>query len=428
MKVLLVNTSDHAGGAAIASLRLLKALRQAGIEATMLCRDRSAQTEGMDEVMQLKPTLWRKAKFLLERLEIYIANGFKRKGLFAVDTARFGNDITKLKAFREADVIHLHWTNQAMLSLGNLKKILNSGKRIVWTMHDMWPFTGVCHNSADCDRWFTSGCGRCPMLLRPATNDLSASTYRRKKAVYATGQITFVGCSRWMADKAAQAPLLSNQRVATIPNPIDTHFYAPAGTEGMPTQTEVRTTLNLPTDRLLILFSAFKVTDHNKGIDHLIEAVKLLQKQYPEWSERLGIVLAGRGANTLQEAFGDVPVYAMGYVEDEERMRQIYQACNLFAMPTLMDNLPNTVAESMACGVPCVAFSVGGVPQMIDHGVNGYLAKYDDCADLAKGIYATLNSPSYTALCRNARTKAVNAYDESTVAASYIKLYKGQFS
>lgn len=122
MKVLLVNTSDHAGGAAIASLRLLKALRQAGIEATMLCRDRSAQTEGMDEVMQLKPTLWRKAKFLLERLEIYIANGFKRKGLFAVDTARFGNDITKLKAFREADVIHLHWTNQAMLSLGNLKK------------------------------------------------------------------------------------------------------------------------------------------------------------------------------------------------------------------------------------------------------------------------------------------------------------------
>ena len=159
MKVLLVNTSDHAGGAAIASLRLLKALRQANIEATLLCRDRSTQTEGMKEVIQLKPTLWRKAKFVLERFEIFLTNGFKRKGLFAVDTARFGNDITKLKAFQEADVIHLHWTNQAMLSLGNLKKILKSGKRIVWTMHDMWAFTGVCHNSANCNRWLTSGCG-----------------------------------------------------------------------------------------------------------------------------------------------------------------------------------------------------------------------------------------------------------------------------
>ena len=155
MKVLLVNTSDHAGGAAIASLRLLKALRQANIEATLLCRDRSTQTEGMKEVIQLKPTLWRKAKFVLERFEIFLTNGFKRKGLFAVDTARFGNDITKLKAFQEADVIHLHWTNQAMLSLGNLKKILKSGKRIVWTMHDMWAFTGVCHNSANCNRWLT---------------------------------------------------------------------------------------------------------------------------------------------------------------------------------------------------------------------------------------------------------------------------------
>ena len=425
MKVLLVNTSDHAGGAAIASLRLLKALRQANIEATLLCRDRSTQTEGMKEVIQLKPTLWRKAKFVLERFEIFLTNGFKRKGLFAVDTARFGNDITKLKAFQEADVIHLHWTNQAMLSLGNLKKILKSGKRIVWTMHDMWAFTGVCHNSANCNRWLTSGCGHCPLLQRPSATDLSATTFQRKKAVYATGHITFVGCSQWMANNAAQAPLLSNQHVTSIPNPIDTQFYAPAATQGMPTQAEVRTALQLPTHRMLILLTAFKVTDPNKGINHLIEAVKLLQTEHPEWSKNLGIVLAGHGAHTLQHAFGNTPVYAMGYVDSEERMRQIYQACNLRAMPTLMDNLPNTIAESMACGVPCVAFNVGGVPQMVDTGINGYLANFADSADLAKGIYATLHSPSYTALCRNARTKAVNAYNEQTIAAAYLKLYQG---
>ena len=155
-------------------MRLLKALRQNGVDATLLCMNRTLPAE-RTEVVSLKRTLWRKLKFVLERLEIFVKNGFSRQGLFAVDTARFGNDITRLKAFAEADVIHLHWTNQAMLSLRNMQKILRSGKRVVITMHDMWTFTGVCHNAADCQRWL-SGCGKCPQLCRPSAGDLSAST------------------------------------------------------------------------------------------------------------------------------------------------------------------------------------------------------------------------------------------------------------
>ena len=211
LKVLLVNTSSHTGGAAIAALRLLRALHKRGVQARMLCRD--TQPEGEEGgVLALKPTLWRKAKFALERAEIMLRNGFSREGLWSVDTARFGNDITRHPAFREADVIHLHWTNQAMLSLADLRRIMHSGKRVVWTMHDMWPFTGICHQSEACTRWLT-GCGRCPMLQRPADHDLSAITFARKRKVYAQGRLHMVGCSRWLTDLAQQAPLLQGQPV-----------------------------------------------------------------------------------------------------------------------------------------------------------------------------------------------------------------------
>lgn len=401
-------------------MRLLKALRQNGVDATLLCMNRTLPAE-RTEVVSLKRTLWRKLKFMLERLEIFVKNGFSRHGLFAVDTARFGNDITRLKAFAEADVIHLHWTNQAMLSLRNMQKILRSGKRVVVTMHDMWTFTGVCHNAADCQRWL-SGCGKCPQLCRPSAGDLSASTYRRKAATYAKGHFTAIGCSQWLAGLAAQAPLLKGQRVGCIPNPIDTRYYAPAGTEGMPTRNEVREALGLPADKRLLLFTAFKVTDPNKGIDYLTEAISLLMQEHPDQADKVAIVLAGHGAESLQSAFA-VPAYAMGYVQSEERMRQLYQACDLLVMPTLMDNLPNTIAEAMACGVPCVAFNVGGVPQMVDTGVNGYLAAYCNSLDFAHGIAATLNSQSYAAMCRNARAKALKAYDEKAVAKAYAAVY-----
>lgn len=421
MKVLLVNTSDHIGGAAIAALRLLKALRGEGVEATLLCRDRTLPQSRTD-VISLKPSRWRKAKFALERLEIYCHNGFSREGLFAVDTGRFGNDITRLPAFREADVIHLHWINQAMLSLSDLSRIFRSGKRVVWTMHDMWPFTGVCHHAQTCEGWLKA-CGDCPQLRHPGPDDLSAVTFARKQQVYADARLTLVGCSKWLAGLASEAPLLRGQHIVSIPNPIDTDYYRPAGTEGQPSQSEVRQQLGLPADRKLMLFAAFKVTDPNKGIDYLMKALALLVKEHPELKRTFGIVLAGQGAWTLRDAL-TVPAYPMGYVTTEERMRQLYQAADVLLMPTLMDNLPNTIVEAMACGVPCVAFGVGGVPQMVDTGINGYLATPRDSEDFAHGISATLFTSSYQALARNARAKAVESYSEPAVARRYIDIYQ----
>ncbi len=415
MRVLLVNTSESAGGAAIAAQRLLRALRQNGVEASLLCRDTA--TKPGEGVARLQSSALNKVKFALERGEIFLANGLTRKGLFSVDTARYGADITRTEEFREADVVHLHWVNQAMLSLSGIERILRSGKRVVWTMHDMWPFTGVCHQAGDCDAW-KRGCGDCPQLRRPGKNDFSARVFARKREAYkAGGRIAFVGCSQWLAALAAEAPLCAGHTVESIPNPIDTAFYTPVESKA-----EARRVLGLPQDKRILLFVAFKATDPNKGISYLAAATDFLRKKEPEAAARLSVAIAGKEADEAAKSFS-VPAYPLGYVTETERMRLVYQAADVLVMPTLMDNLPNTIVEAMACGVPCVGFEVGGLPQMIDPGVNGYLAKYKDSEDLARGIALTLGSASYASLCRNARAKAVQSYSEKAVAARYIKLY-----
>ena len=154
MRVLIGSTSERSGGAAIAANRLCRALINNGVQAKMLVRDK--QTDAMTTV-RVRQTKWDKA---WERLRIFIANGFSFDGLWAVDIASCGTDITRLPEFREADVIHLHWVNQGFLSLKSIRKILHSGKRVVWTLHDHWPVTAVCHHSVDCSE-FERGCQNC---------------------------------------------------------------------------------------------------------------------------------------------------------------------------------------------------------------------------------------------------------------------------
>ena len=186
---------------------------------------------------------------------------------------------------------------------------------------------------------------------------------------------------------------------------------------------ELKAQLGIPADKKVLLFTAFKVSDPKKGVDYLMEALTHLHEQHPDFTESLVLVLAGKGCEEVKDAF-PVQTVPMGYVTEPERMRDLYRCADLLLMPSLMDNLPNTIVEAMACGVPCVGFRVGGITQMIDMDINGYLADYCDSLDLAKGILTTLNSPSYPAMSRNARSKSVSCYSEKTVAERYLALYR----
>ncbi len=404
MKVLILSTFAKTGGAAIAARRLLHALNANGVEATMLSR--------RNMTLPFWKEKWGGVPFLVERLCVWLANGMSRKNLFAVDIANCGDDITKTKAYKEADVVHLHWVNQGFISLGVLRKIVNSGKRIVWTMHDQWPLTGVCHYSDGCKRYETE-CRCCPLLSMKGKGDLSDKVFRKKRKLYSEGRITFVTCSEWLGRMARNSALGSGQEVVSIPNAIDTQVFRPFD------RMAAREELGLRKDMTLILFGCQKVTDKRKGLDYLIEAVRNLPQ--------IGVVLVGGNAGETMALMPDgVEVTCIGQVNDVGRMAALYAAVDAFVTPSLQDNLPNTIMESMACGTPCVGFDVGGIPEMIDHGVNGYVARYKDAVSLAEGIRYVTAKENSRRLAQAAREKVMRCYSETNVSERYVEVYQSK--
>ncbi len=414
MRVLIVNTSENTGGAAIAANRLMEALKNNGVKAKMLVRDK--HTEQIT-VAALAPSWLHRLKFAWERFVIWQANRFKKNNLFQVDIANTGTDITGLPEFQEADVIHLHWINQGFLSLDNLQQIADSGKPIVWTLHDMWPFTGICHYSGECNRYETA-CHHCPLIYGGGgSHDLSARTFRQKECLLRHTHIRFVACSRWLAELARRSRLLTGQSVCSIPNAINTNLFRPSN------KTQARLECHLPADKKLILFGSFKITDERKGIRYLLEACRLLHDRCPELTDRLGMVVVGKKAEQLQDVL-PFPLYTLDYISDERRMAALYQAVDVYVTPSLQDNLPNTIVEAMCCGVPCVGFNVGGIPEMIGHQTDGYVAQYRHADDLAEGIRFVLHDEErYAELSRQAARKAATTYGEGNVAMKYIQIY-----
>lgn len=416
MNILIINTTDRSGGAAIAAARLKNALINLGEKSRMLV----ARKEGDDlATYDARRPLCYKAGWLRERLGIFVRQGLSKSHLWDIDPATVGVDITALPEFKQADVINLHWVNQGFLSLKVLRKILSSGKPVVWTMHDAWPFTGLCHSPLDC-RNFQQQCGNCMLLRRRGDCDWSHKVWENKAKLYNNaGRIAFVGCSRWLADMARSSSLLGGQTVLDIPNPIDTHLFAPRD------KMAARRQLGLPADKKLILFSAYNVNAPIKGIQYLFEALRMLAEQDSSArAAEIGVVLAGRGAPPPAPPMEGVELFGLGYVTDPRQMATIYNAVDLFCIPSLQENLPNTIMEAKASGVPTVGFDVGGIPQMIDHKRDGYLAKAEDAADLAEGIRWALFEADADELLQLNRAAAVEAYSEDRVAEQYLKLYK----
>ena len=405
MRVLIVNTSERTGGAAVAANRLMKALNNNGVKAKMLVRDKESDSLTVVGLPKSPMLNWH---FLWERLVIFFHCRFSRKHLFEIDLANSGSDITKLREFQEADVIHLHWINQGMLSLSGIRKILKSGKPVVWTMHDIWPATAICHLTLNC-RNFTTHCHNCRLLPgKGSSSDLSTSVWRKKEKMLEDSSIYFVTCSHWLEQEAKASALLRGQKIVSIPNPIDTHIYRSGDKQ------TARKNLGLPEDKRLILFVSQRVTNKNKGMDYLIDACRQL-KDYEL------VILGGHAEEVVDQL--PLKAHPLGYVNDERRIVEIYQAVDVFVLPSLSENLPNTIMEAMACGVPCVGFKVGGIPEEIDHKRNGYVAEYRDSDDLARGIRWILSEADYDQLSQEAVRKVAHSYSQQSVAISYLDVY-----
>ncbi len=413
MRVLIINTSERIGGAAVAASRLMESLKNNGIKAKMLVRDKQTDQISVVELKRSWKLIW---KFLWERIVIWKANRFKKNNLFSVDIANTGTDVTALPEFQQADVIHLHYINQGMLSLKNLRKIFASGKPIVWTMHDMWPCTGICHHAGDCDFYHTQ-CHNCRYLYKEGgKKDIAYRVYKKKKELFRNASVTFITCSRWLEEQARKSGLLAGKTILNIPNPINVNLFRPRDKRA------AREKCGLPQDKKLLLFGSVKITDKRKGIDYLIEACRILAEKYPELKDSLGVVVFGSQSSCLEDLL-PFPVYAQDYVREEKEIVDIYNAVDLYVTPSLEENLPNTIMEAMACGIPCIGFHVGGIPEMIDHLHNGYVAQYKSSEDFANGIHWALAESEYAHLSEEACRKTVSNYSEGIIAKRYINVY-----
>ncbi|MDR2475463.1 MAG: glycosyltransferase family 4 protein [Bacteroidales bacterium] len=413
MKILLISTFDCSGGAAVAANRLMKALRKQGVDAKILVRDKQTDDENVISVN----TSWLKRKinfirFAWERWIIFCHNRFNRKDLFRVSIANTGTDICGHSLMAWADVVHLHWINQGFLSLNDIKKLLKTGKSVVWTMHDMWPCTGICHHAWGCEN-FKSECGNCPFLSSKKTNDLSYRIFQNKKHIFQSN-IHFVTVSIWLKSMALKNTQIENSDISVIPNVVDTTLFYPADKQ------IARKQLSFPLDKKIVLMGAAKLNDPIKGFTYLQQALSILKEQ---------------GENILLILFGslkDDPVFlssisveyiSTGLIRDTSTLARLYVAADVTVVSSLYETFGQTLIEAMACGCPVVSFDNSGQTDIIEHKVNGYLARYKDAEDLACGIRWVLSEASYEELSKNAIGKVKQVYDEAVIARQYIELY-----
>ncbi|HYA12950.1 MAG TPA: glycosyltransferase family 4 protein [Syntrophales bacterium] len=410
MKVLLLNAWDTSGGAARAAVRLLRGLRADEIQAQMLVKKKNNDDPAilgprtkLDKAMSyIRPSL--------ENRRVHKLPGWN--GL-TFSPALFPDRLFHQVSELSPDIIHMHWMGDGFLRVETLPRF---NCPLVWTLHDSWVFTGGCHIPLDCTRYRQS-CGACPTLGSNLEHDLSRNIWSRKRKSWGALNLTLIAPSHWMADCARSSSLFHNARIVVIPNALDLHVYKPLD------KFLAREALGLPKDKKLILFGAKSaIHDKNKGFHLLAGALRILAKSNS--NADIELVVFGI-SETNQELTTGIKTHKLGWFHDDMSLAILYAAADVFVLPSISENLSYTVMEAMACGTPCVAFRQGGVPDLIDHEQNGYLAPPYDTSGLANGIAWILEDKERLGnLSMQARQKVERECAMDKITQRHVSLYK----
>lgn len=410
LKVALVSHSDRLGGASVVTFRLMNALRMAGIDARMVV---FFKTGSDPNVLETCPRNRRIALFLAERGCIFMKNGFSRKNLFKVSIANTGLHLHNHPWIKQADIIALNWINQGMLSLEGIHMLAKTGKPIVWTMHDMWCMTGICHHAHECDK-YKEHCGNCPYILNAHfKKDLSYKVWNLKNELYNTTNIKFVAVSNWLAKKCKESSLLREKNTVVIPNAFPVDFY-------MTTPSAPVKEYNIDYSKNIIIMGAARLDDPIKGFDYAIDALNTVFERYPEKASDCIAVFFGDIRDTSLLKRIKMPYHHLGRINDPKLIRQLYASSKVVISTSLYETLPGTLIEGQAAGCVPVSFGQGGQSDIIEHKVNGYIADYLSAGSIAEGIvWALDNAPSRESLHESVKNK----FASEIVAKRYIDLF-----
>ncbi len=408
INVLHIAAGDLNQGAARGAYCLHKGLMLNGVNSFIL-NNGNLIGEEYENVVNINEFSYfsRKINFIRSRLDIYFKKIYRNSRNEIFSSGLFGYNFLGHKLYKQADIIHFHWINGGLV---NLKLLNNIKKPIIWTIRDMWPFTGGCHYSLNCDRYLSS-CGNCFFLNSGKEKDLSTYLFNRKKQIIENKPIQIVGISNWISEQVSKSKILGNKNILTIFNNIDTDIFIPY--EKSKTRKELKITGN----KSIILVGAINSKNTWKGFQFLRDALnKLDNKKYE-------VLTFGKiNPNDFDEI--GLKVTSLGFISDDILLAKIYSLSDVYVTTAIQEAFGKTVVESMACKTPVVCFDNSGPSDLVVHKKEGYLAKAFCSIDIAKGVEWLVNNPDYEDICDNSRKRAVNEFDYRVTSKKYIKLYK----
>lgn len=377
MNIVLVSYSDLMGGAALAALRLCTGLTRAGHDARMLVRVRESDDR---HVIRIERGGAVNMALLLYCAAVQRAINCSRTLLtntfFSIPYPGF--DLAENEFLCGADIINLHWVGKFQ-SVESIARLLCLDKPVVWTLHDENPFTGGCHYSAGCEG-FLSNCEQCPQLPEKL-NKLPQLVLLAKKSSWQKN-LTIVTPSRWLASRAQSSALFRHVRIEVIPNSLETDIFRPVDKH------EAKQRLDIGPDVFCLLFNAFDHEEKRKGLHllpEIIERCRRIPADTARGKERRVLLLCLGNTAGLPELPG-LAVRSFGHIQSPSELAAIYSAADIFLLPSLEDNLPNTMLEAMACGTPVISFRTGGMPEVIRDDMHGYTVPLADLTAFAEKI------------------------------------------
>lgn len=404
MKILHIVAGDLGGGAARGAHWLHLGLKKLGIDSQVLIQKSTIKS---DDIIPIANTKFRKLKqMVLGQLDQLILMFYENRNRSVFSTGFFGNRITDLDTYKEADVVHLHWINAGMLSIKEISKIK---KPIVWTFRDMWPFTGGCHCSLDCEK-YKSGCGNCKNLNSKFNFDLSRIIVNRKKRNF-KNNIYPVAISNWLRDCAKSSYIFRDYDIEMIHNGVDTNIYKPLD------KNIARDMLNIPKDKKIVLIGAQSAKDKWKGFDKFLSVLKFLTgKDY-------SYLFFGNTDEEIIKKY-NIDYRLLGFLYDNISLSIAYSSADIFVAPSIQEAFGKTLIEAMACGTPVVCFDATGPKDIVTHKETGYKAKPYDEEDLANGIQWVVENENYELLSQKARDRAKSEFDIKVIAKKYKFFYE----
>jgi glycosyltransferase involved in cell wall biosynthesis len=416
LKVVHLNTYDGNGGAGRACMRLNRALRSQNIDSKIIVHYKFGNNPDIktfnSNVIQKSYTA---ATIIMERI---LAKRFlKPDSRTPFSFTWFGRSVIKHPDVKNADIIHLHWVNHGFLDPKHIAEIKKLGKPIVWTFHDSNAFTGGCHVRYTCDHYLQQ-CGNCPLLINAGDDDISHRIWKQKNKAYQQLDFSIAAPSSWMQASVKKSSLMQGKAVNQIPNTLETDVFKPADKK------QAKEQAGLPTDKFIFL-SGFMPSrkDLHKGTQYLLESMELLKQRLGVDADKIEVVVFG---NRGTENVPDFPFKTsfLGTINNDEKLALHYAAADAFLIPSLEDNLPYTVMESLSCGTPVIAFTTGGIPDMVQHEYNGYLATYKSSESFADGMEWIIKHPERDKLNQQARQTIIDNFSEEVIAKKHIEVYQ----